>query len=191
MRRNILAILLWTACQLHGSVQLIGFPSEIGTRCLEDDRCNEFIEHSICKDYVCACAQDFVPHPLNKSSCISVAKNLNDPCEEQIQCTITFGPNGTCSEEKKCICKPGNHFIIPSKCVLNIGLGETCEGTFQCYLPQDGLSQHIKCDDDKKQCSCDMGYVPTPDKQRCESSGATNIISIVCLIGVWILHLEV
>lgn len=181
---------MWAVCHFHGSVQAIIFPSEIGKPCSDDDRCTKFIQNSICSENFCACVQDFVPHPFNKSSCIPVAKDLNDPCEEEIQCTISFGPNGTCNEEKHCVCKPGNHFAIPSSCVLSIGLGEKCGETFQCYLPEDGLNQHIRCDDTKK-CNCDTGYIPTPDKQSCKSSGATNIISIICLVGVWILHLEV
>jgi hypothetical protein len=48
------------------------------------------------------------------------------------------------------------------------GLGDSCEETFQCYLPADGSSQHVSCDE-KKQCSCDRGYVPTPDERSCES----------------------
>jgi hypothetical protein len=50
-----------------------------------------------------------------------VATNLNETCEESIQCTVTFGDNATCSGEQTCICKPDNHFVIPHQCILNRG----------------------------------------------------------------------
>jgi hypothetical protein len=54
-------------------------------------------------------------------SCFTAAKELNDECVEQIQCTVPFGPNGLCNEQNKCSCKPGSHFAIPSRCVLSRG----------------------------------------------------------------------
>lgn len=50
-----------------------------------------------------------------------VATDLNDPCEETLQCTEALGLNAICSSEKKCICKAGNHFVTPKECIPNKG----------------------------------------------------------------------
>lgn len=161
-------------------------PAEIGSQCQTDDRCNKFIPNGVCKGSSCACAKDYVPHPTNRSSCLRVATNLNETCEESIQCTVTFGDNATCSGEQTCICKPDNHFVIPHQCILNRGLGDKCDESSQCYLQDDGSSQHTDCIE--QQCQCRAGYERTPDNRNCKGSAATNIISITCLVGVWILH---
>lgn len=184
-KRSILVITLWVTCQLGAFAQL-SFPAAIGSPCTADDRCNTFIPNGVCRDGACACADGYVAHPTSTTSCLPVAINLNDNCEEEIQCTEAFGQNALCSQQT-CICKPDNHFVTPKQCIPNKELGEQCTESSECYLEDDGSSQNTECIE--KQCKCRVGYEPTPENRSCKGSAATNIISITCLVGVWILHL--
>ncbi|KDR12460.1 wnt inhibitory factor 1-like [Zootermopsis nevadensis] len=185
--KSVLAIAICILCQLHDSLQEgIEYPAEIGTTCTEDDRCKS-VMNSVCSKDVCSCKENFVPSTNNKTICLPVARNVNNSCEEEIQCTMPFGENGTCNDEQQCVCKTGNHYVKPSKCVFSKGLNEQCAESNECFLPEDGENQKIECNN--KQCKCRAGYIPSPDEKSCRDSAVTNIISITCIVGVWVLHL--
>jgi len=182
---GILLVVLWTTFQL--GVSQIQFPAKIGDPCPNDDRCNKWVNNTVCRDSVCACAIDYVPNSANLL-CLRVASNINDSCEEAIQCTERFGLNAECNSQKMCSCKPENHFVSAShKCIPDIGLDRNCTHSAECYLPDDGSDQNVECA--QGLCKCTARYNPSPESRSCRSSAGTKIISITCLVGVWILHL--
>jgi hypothetical protein len=183
---GILLVMLWTTCQCVVS-QSIEFPAHIGSPCVTDDRCNTHIQNSFCRNDICACKLEYVPNAENVS-CLRVASNINDSCELAIQCTDPFGQYAECNSSKVCSCKAGYHFILSSKqCIPSKGLDETCISNFECFLPVDGSNQHVECAG--LLCKCITGYNRSSDSRSCNDAAATKIISITCLIGVWILHL--
>jgi len=184
---GILVVMLWTTFQ--SAVSQIELPSTIGGSCGTNERCKKYIENSACVNSVCTCVPKYVPNSANKV-CIPVVANINDPCEESIQCTESFGSNAECNSTKVCSCKSAHHIVSPAmKCIPSKGLDETCTDSTECYLLEDGSDQHVECAEN--QCKCTEGYNRTPENKSCYGSAVTKIISITCLVGVWILHLLV
>lgn len=76
-----------------------------------------------------------------------VAINLNDNCEEEIQCTEAFGQNALCSQQT-CICKPDNHFVTPKQCIPNKGkmccLKSRTGKEIGCTNPEDPFWLYIR-----------------------------------------------
>jgi len=184
---GVLLVMLWTTCQLGVSQDII-LPAQLGSPCKIDDRCNAFVKFSVCRNEVCACATNYVPDSLN-TLCLPVITNLDDGCVEAIQCTKLLGPNADCKNNTRlCSCKPDHHIVFPSlNCTASKRLNEECKENTDCYLDDDGSSQHVECE--QQECKCNVGYNPTPDNRSCKGSAATKIISITWLVGIWLLHL--
>jgi len=56
--------------------------------------------------------------------------------------------------------------------LLISGLGEQCNETAGCFLPEDGTNQRTECVE--RQCRCIAGYEPTPDSRSCRSKYGAN-----------------
>ncbi|XP_071451354.1 prion-like-(Q/N-rich) domain-bearing protein 25 [Hetaerina americana] len=128
-------------------------------------------QNSVCQDSRCACKTGLVPKPSN-DKCLPVAGKYQDPCEEDIQCTETFGSGSKCSNGK-CVCQDGYHFKN-HECMKNLLLGDRC-GTGvdgDCFLVHSMGIEHVACTDGV--CKCKGNLIATADNQKCLSEGQTD-----------------
>ncbi|CAG2067030.1 unnamed protein product [Timema podura] len=92
-----------------------------GAQCDTDSDCSGLgnLANSECKQNLCKCRDTFVPSS-NKSLCLAIPMTIQEPCEETLQCTESFGYTSFCDQSQHvCSCTANNHFAN-GKCVVSV-----------------------------------------------------------------------
>lgn len=130
--------------------------SFIGKLCGNNSDCHYL--NAYCNDTKqCDCMPDFT-NTKDGKYCLKAARNLQDPCKKEEQCTFKF-PNATCTD-KKCECRE-NYHVSASQCWKDIGYGEKCDDSRECW--------HIYgfCTEDNHTCVCAGNRVINSRKSMC------------------------
>ncbi|XP_057320813.1 prion-like-(Q/N-rich) domain-bearing protein 25 isoform X1 [Microplitis mediator] len=107
-------------------------------------------------------------HVINRNhthmQCLKIATNLGDPCDENIQCEMTFTSQAEC-RNNICTCIDGSHYEeSQGRCYESIGIGKMCKTNYNCYVE----GSKTFCVDGY--CSCPLLHHPNSDGTRCLKS---------------------
>ncbi|XP_051163689.1 cell death abnormality protein 1-like isoform X2 [Leptopilina boulardi] len=130
--------------------------SFIGKSCTNNNDCHYL--HAHCNETKhCDCEPDFT-NTKDGKYCLKAAKNLQDECKKEEQCTFKF-PNATCTN-KKCVCRE-NYHVSASQCWKDVGYGEKCDDPRECW--------HIYgyCATENNTCVCSGDRVINSRKSMC------------------------
>nr|CAD7577830.1 unnamed protein product [Timema californicum] len=128
-----------------------------GAQCDTDNDCSGLgnLANSECKQNLCKCRDTFVPSS-NKSLCLAIPLTIQEPCEETLQCTESFGYTSFCDQSQHvCSCTANNHFAN-GKCVVSVTLRGACEENIQCLLYDANNQTMLECINSV--CACKDGY---------------------------------
>ncbi|KAF4517632.1 hypothetical protein B566_EDAN002863 [Ephemera danica] len=141
----------------------------IDDRCTQDRECA--VEGSYCKDgQFCSCEEDKAASKDHKR-CLSMARKLNDRCEEDIQCTENLQLGAQC-KAGTCQCREQHHYAElrgQNGCYKTKKVGDVCNIVNECTSKPDPL--RVSCN---AVCECNTPYKPTEDKMLCGTSGKTE-----------------
>ncbi|XP_034948962.1 prion-like-(Q/N-rich) domain-bearing protein 25 [Chelonus insularis] len=124
------------------------------------------IENAYCfNQETCMCMDGYV---VNKNrthmQCLKIVTNLGDPCDENIQCEMTFTSQAEC-RGNICVCSDGSHYEAEQRrCYESVGLGKICQTNYNCYV--EGSKSF--CSDGF--CSCPLLHHSNADGTKCLQS---------------------
>jgi len=132
--------------------------------CTFEEECDH-ISKLVCLGDRCVCAEGHFLSP-DERSCLSRLSRLTDRCQDDIQCTESFGKGSHC--RGTCACKDGFREVNNQKCVLYRKENEECSYTADCF-------SDLKCD--KGKCFRETGE--TTEKPAVTES-RRNVCSLGC-----------
>ncbi|XP_049764887.1 fibulin-2-like isoform X2 [Schistocerca cancellata] len=142
----------------------------IDSVCLTDSDCNT-LSFSSCQDNFCMCRQDYVPSS-SRQACLPVATGYKQQCEENTQCSKTFGDSAYCYGGQ-CVCSKNYHFA-DRKCIRNKDLDNQCNSSSECYIGEN-LGYRVSCQSNR--CRCNEGYIKKDN--TCIDSATTSALSFL------------
>jgi len=154
----------------------------IGGGCTNNSECDA-VNSSFCNNTVCACENNTIPSAGN-NKCLDGSVSFGDECEEASQCSKLLGSEGSACVEGKCTCKEDYHFRN-ELCREKKVLGESCEGTSQCYSESKEMDK-VECRNGI--CQCGYAYTQTQDLD-CKSGVSGQSASFGFVIGALVVVL--
>nr|CAD7448421.1 unnamed protein product [Timema bartmani] len=116
-----------------------------GAQCDTDSDCSGLgnLANSECKQNLCKCRDTFVPSS-NKSLCLAIPMTIQEPCEETLQCTESFGYTSFCDQSQHvCSCTANNHFAN-GKCVVSVNIDSLRHHRWETPNSQPKLPQRTR-----------------------------------------------
>lgn len=164
---------------------------QLGDRCQVDEQCTALLgDETTCftgsefKRKYCAC-KDYTTHvpKLNGKGCIPITREVDGPCEINLQCHLGIGGLSTCSRTGNCVCY--ENLAVPSasnkSCLKKANYGERCSEPGQCTLGANAACSNttgLGPEPNRFLCTCARGYVldgNVPGEQSCvDGSGKLN-----------------
>lgn len=97
--------------------------------CTFEEECAH-INKLVCLGDKCVCEEGHLLSP-DEQSCLSRLNSLSHRCQDDIQCSESFGEGSYC--RGTCVCKDGFHEVNNKKCVLYRKENEDCSSTADCF----------------------------------------------------------
>ncbi|KAI4502597.1 hypothetical protein M0802_002509 [Mischocyttarus mexicanus] len=97
--------------------------------CKSDFECTA--EGSVCQNGQCQCTLGYI-YNSDMSSCLPVANNYGDRCNETIQCSAYLFIGGQCINNA-CVCGNGFHYLH-GRCYKTLELGDKCISNDDCHI---------------------------------------------------------
>ncbi|XP_015171228.1 PREDICTED: prion-like-(Q/N-rich) domain-bearing protein 25 isoform X2 [Polistes dominula] len=123
--------------------------NKIEWNCKSDFECTA--KGSVCKNEQCQCTSGYV-YNSDMSSCLPVANNYGDKCNETIQCSRYLFIGGQCIENA-CVCGQGFYYLH-GRCYKTVELGKECRINDDCHINSEFGS--TVCDNGI--CKCRDGF---------------------------------
>ncbi|XP_043492657.1 prion-like-(Q/N-rich) domain-bearing protein 25 [Polistes fuscatus] len=123
--------------------------NKVEWNCESDFECTA--KGSVCENAQCQCTSGYV-YNNDMSSCLPVANNYGDKCNETIQCSRYLFIGGQCIENA-CVCGHGFHYLH-GRCYKTVELGEKCRSNDDCHINSEFGS--TVCDNGI--CKCRDGF---------------------------------
>jgi hypothetical protein len=115
-----------------------------------------------CQMLQCQCKDKFV---YVKDTCLPVAENKDEACQDKDQCTPLLGPLGSCIDSK-CTCADHLHFK-DGMCHERVKLTQRCQRSSQCFIQEN--PDRVECRNEA--CQCKFEFSTDLAAQNCVKPG--------------------
>ncbi|XP_001655599.2 prion-like-(Q/N-rich) domain-bearing protein 25 isoform X3 [Aedes aegypti] len=112
--------------------------SAYGVRCEEAVQCSHMLTGAKCENQVCTCDTGFT---YVRGRCRQLA-NLDQPCNEDIDCFFSYNREAVECRDGKCQCAPGFYLRSTNVCRREVTLGD------RCLVNEDCVGEDLECKND-------------------------------------------